>query len=200
MAAHSRYDVSGDASEGVLKNKLKITDQQRLENTETLLLEDAYTYFFELLKIGSMDFNADLILQIHHYFLTTLYTWAGTTRTVNLSKGTILFCPHSQIKDQLKKFKKILKQNIPTSKSNKRTVSEKLAVIHCEFNAIHPFREGNGRTIRLFLDLIAAQCGFSGIDYGKNSKNSYIKACIAGMSKNYAPMQKIIQKGLAALR
>jgi cell filamentation protein len=71
-----------------------------------------------------------------------------------------------------------------------------MAWIHTEFNFIHPFREGNGRTIRLFLDLLAVHCGYEPINYSTSTKTEYINACIAGMSKNYKPMEKVMNKGL----
>lgn len=63
-------------------------------------------------------------------------------------------------------------------------------------NKLNPFREGNGRTIRLFLDLLVLQSGYSFIDYKKSSQPTYIKACIAGMKKDYAPIIKIMYRGL----
>ena len=69
-------------------------------------------------------------------------------------------------------------------------------MIHNEFNVIHPFREGNGRTIRLFLDLLAAHLNYDPIDWSKNSHNNYIEACIEGMTGNHTKMIKIIRKGL----
>ncbi len=59
---------------------------------------------------------------------------------------------------------------------------------YCEFNAIHPFREGKGRTIRLFLDLTAFKMGFNFIDLSEIKKSTYINACMAGMHKNYQPI------------
>lgn len=196
MAEHSRYDVSGDEAE-ILKNKLSITDQKVLEDTETLLLKDTYVYFFSLLQKGKLKFNARLIFEIHKYFLGTLYAWAGRTRGVEISKDGILFCASSQSKKELKNLDKIIKKNIPLFGANKKNISEKLAIIHCEFNAIHPFREGNGRTIRLFLDLLAVNCHYGLIDYSKTLKTTYIKGCIAGMKKDYSKMQKILFKGLS---
>lgn len=197
MAEHSRYSVSGLESEGVLKNKLNIKDQKTLEDVETILFSDAYKYFFELLEKGKITFNINFIIQIHSYSLKTLYSWAGKARTVEISKNGILFCASLQIKKNLLAFEKILKENIPSKSDDAKSVSKKLSVIHCEFNAIHPFREGKGRTIRLFLDLLAASMGFNPIDFSKSSQEAYIKGCIAGMSKDYSKMQKIIQKGLS---
>lgn len=196
MAEHSRYNVSGDEAE-ILKNKLGITDQKVLEDTETLLLKDTYVYFFSLFQKGKLKFNVKLIFEIHKYFLGTLYAWAGRTRSVEISKDGILFCANSQIKKELKNLDKIIKKNISSFGANKKIISEKLAIIHCEFNAIHPFREGNGRTIRLFLDLLAVNCGYGLIDYSKTFKTIYIKACIAGMKKDYSKMQKILFGGLS---
>lgn len=196
MVEHSRYNVSGDEG-GILKNKLGITDKKVLEDTETLLLKDTYIHFFSLLQTEKLRFNIKLIFEIHKYFLSTLYNWAGKIRTVEISKDSILFCASSQIKKTFHNFKQILKNNTPSPKDDKKTISKKFAVIHCEFNAIHPFREGNGRTIRLFLDLLAVNNRYGLIDYSKTLKKNYIKACIAGIQKDYAKMQRILFNGLS---
>lgn len=196
MAEHSRYNVGGEESGGVLENKLNVKDQKTLEDLETILFTDAYKYFFELLEKGKVVFDVDFIFKIHNYSLKTLYSWAGKARTVEISKNGTLFCASLQIRKNLATFEKILRENLPSAGDDENTISEKLSVIHCEFNAIHPFREGNGRTIRLFLDLLAVSIGFNPIDFSKSSQEGYIKACISGMSKDYSKMQKIIQKGL----
>ena len=196
MAEHSRYNVGGEDNE-VLANKLRITDLKTLEDVETLLFSDAYTYFLEQFEKHPLKFNVELILEIHKYFLGTLYAWAGKVRIVEISKGGTLFCASAQIPKELKKFDQLLKIKLPISKDSLKVVSEKLAIVHCEFNAIHPFREGNGRTIRLFLDLIALNAGFNMIDYSKSSQKNYIDACIAGMQKDYSKMEKVILKGLS---
>ena len=80
-----------------------------------------------------------------------------------------------QIKKALESFEKVLLQNLPNVKESKSGLARKLAIIHCEFNAIHPFREGNGRSIRLFLDLMAVRCGFSVIDYGNKDVWDFVE-------------------------
>ncbi len=197
MAEHSRYN--SNAEQEVLANKLGIVDQQALNEAEAILLPDAYNYFLGRLETEKLKFNVKLIFEIHKYFLGTLYAWVGKARTVEISKGGTLFCASLQIPNELKKFDEILKKNLPMSSDERKVVSEKLAIIHCEFNAIHPFREGNGRTIRLFLDLLALNVGFNMIDYSKSSQDAYIQACIAGMQKDYSKMKKVIVKGLKKL-
>jgi cell filamentation protein len=196
MAMHSRYNVSNEENQEILKNKLGIKDQQMLDDTETLLLSDAYEVFFKQLQLKKLLFNAQLIFEINKYFLNTLYTWAGEIRAVEISKDGIMFCASSQIRKELKNLDKIIKDNLPAPEDDVKEFSRKLAVIHCEFNAIHPFREGNGRTIRLFLDLLSVSSGYKTIDYSKSSQKDYIQACIAGMSQDYSKMQKVIRKGV----
>ena len=196
MVEHSRYNIGGTEDGGILKNKLGIEAKEMLEDTETILFADAYKYFFELLEKKNLKFDVKLLFQIHKYSLSPLYAWAGKIRTVELSKGGTLFCTSLHIKRNLDDFEKILEQNKLFQTDKVSTASEKLAVIHCEFNAIHPFREGNGRTIRLFLDLMAVNAGLKPIDYSKSEQKEYIKACMAGMNKDYSIMQKIIRKGL----
>ncbi|MBU0706165.1 Fic family protein [Patescibacteria group bacterium] len=197
MAEPSRYNVGGDqAPSEILKNKLRIKDQQALEDTESVLFSDTYEYFLAKLNEGKLEFNIALIFDVHKYFLGPLYSWAGKVRSVQISKDGVLFCKAAHIESALKEFENLLRKGLPGKSDSKSAVAEKLAIIHCEFNAIHPFREGNGRTIRLFLDLVALNCDYSLIDFGKTSKKTYIEACIAGMNQDYSKMKSIIYKGL----
>ena len=198
MAEPSRYSVGGkEDGQEVLQNMFGISDLKNLEDVETLLYSDSYNYFLERLRKGDLKFTIKLIFEIHKYFLGKLYSWAGKARTVEISKGGTLFCVSLQISNELEKLDKLLANNLPVFKDSKKKVSHNLAVIHCEFNAIHPFREGNGRTVRLFLDLLALNAGFNMIDYSKISPDTYIKAGIAGMRQDYAKMEKLIYRGLS---
>jgi cell filamentation protein len=200
MAEHSRYNVSqkqaGVTKSGVLANKMGITKQKDLDEAEALLLDDSYTHFFDLLQNDNLKLTYKLIFDIHQYFLTPLYTWSGTIRTVDISKNDFLFAPAKFLQSALKEFGEELENNLPKAKDTKKQIAKKLAWIHTEFNFIHPFREGNGRTVRLFLDLLVANGGYQPIDYNTSTKNEYINACIAGMSKDYSKMEKVMNKGL----
>ena len=203
MAEHSRYQVSDEAagvSKGILKNKLGIKNKGRLERAETLLLSDTYTHFFELLKEKKVKFDLSLLFSIHKYFFDPLYEWAGKVRTVNISKDDMFFAPIKYIDNALETFNQLIKTKLPKQSDTKDKVSKKLAIIHNEFNIIHPFREGNGRTIRLFLDLIAKNLGYIPIDWSKKPKSEYITACIKGAKSEHEPMTKIIKKGLKKSR
>ncbi|MEK7481704.1 MAG: Fic family protein [Patescibacteria group bacterium] len=199
MAGLSRYDVNAEDTglEGrVLKNKLGIKEQKKLHDTETVLLADTYSHFFELLKKGAVTFNLALLFQIHKLFLETLYPWAGKIRVINISKKGVLFTPAHYIDDALHAFEKILKKNVPDVRDTKKETAQKFAVIHNEFNAVHPFREGNGRTIRLFLDLLAVHLEYNPINWGGTTRTNYIKACADGMLIKHTTMERIIYRGL----
>ncbi|MEK7583683.1 MAG: Fic family protein, partial [Patescibacteria group bacterium] len=199
MAAHSRYHVSDDTagvSKGILKNKLGIRSKKKLDAAETLLLADTYTHFFALLKEGELTFDLSLLFSIHQYFFTTLYDWAGKTRAVDISKDGMLFAPVKYLDRSLQAFKLTLQKNLPKSGDTKDTAARKLAVIHSEFNVVHPFREGNGRTIRLFLDLLIGSFGYNPIDWSKQPTTQYMRACVDGASGKHEAMKKIIKKGL----
>ena len=197
MAEHSRYNVNSKSSElenGILKNELDIKNQKDLEDIESILLADSYFHFSQQIEL--IEINLKFLFKLNKYFLGNIYSWAGKLRNVDISKNQTLFAPAIHLKQTLKQFEKILKENTPSKKDTKQQIAKKIAIIHCELNAIHPFREGNGRTIRLFIDLICQKFGYKNIDYSKSSKPSYVKACILGMNMDYSKMEKIIYKGL----
>jgi len=147
-------------------------------------------------KEDKVKFDLSLLFTIHKYFLEHLYDWAGKVRTVNISKDGMMFAPIKYVDQSLKTFAILIKKNLPSQINTKDEIAKKLALIHNEFNIIHPFREGNGRTIRLFLDLIVVSIGYDPIDWCKTSTNAYIKACLQGASNKQLAMIKIIKRGL----
>ncbi len=198
MARPSRYNVSAEEAglEGVvLKNKLGITDRIDLEDTETVLLSDAYEHFFNVLEKDVFIFNTDVILEIHKEFLGTLYEWAGQLRTIDISKDGMMFATVKHLQQSFTELDSVIVRDKPTEDDSANHAAKKLAIIHNEFNAIHPFREGNGRTIRLFLDLLATSVGYSAVDYGE-STDEYIASCISGMKGDNEPLAGLIMKGL----
>lgn len=199
MAGLSRYNVSGDQAgvkDGVLINQLGIKSAKKLSRAETILLDITANHFIEALEKKRLTFNLELLFDIHRHFLGKLYSWAGQLRTVDISKDGMLFCPAVHLEENLKPFEKLLQKGVPTKKDSKREIARKLALIHNEFNALHPFREGNGRTIRLFLDLMAVSLGYRQIKYKQTEKKAYFAACRAGMNTDHEKMEQIIFKGL----
>ena len=192
MVAASRYNAGGDEAD-VTKNKLGIIDPQELGDAETVLLTDSYDHFGALLRKGKLKLKLNLLFELHKYFLDTLYTWAGKIRTVNISKGTMLFMPPHQIEKAFKAFASDFEKHKPQLGDPETEIARKIAFLHCELNVIHPFREGNGRTIRLFIDLLLENCGYEGLDFRRVSEGEYITACRKGTLKDYKLMEKIFR-------
>lgn len=198
MVGHSRYKVGNDGvgHGGILENKLGIKDQKTLDDFETILLSDAYEHFLGIVKARRVDFDLSFLFHLHKYFLGTLYAWAGKSRRINISKEDVLFASAEHLEKALKEFEQELKKHISLKKDSKTAVAKKLAFVHNELNSLHPFREGNGRTIRLFVDLMAASVGYEPIEWDLSTRERYLEACKHGIVLDHAPMQKIIYKGL----
>lgn len=93
----------------------------------------------------------------------------------------------------------VILENLPEKPCSTKDLAQFLALVHNEFNAIHPFREGNGRTIRLFLDLMALSFDHDFVDYETFEEKTYINACIEGVKGNHKPMEEIMLRGLKCL-
>ncbi|MBI2416022.1 MAG: Fic family protein [Candidatus Kerfeldbacteria bacterium] len=151
MVELSRYNVSDEQAgidQDVLKNKLGYTNQKDLDDAETILQADAYKHFFDLAQTQQFVFGTNILFKIHKYLFETLYDWAGTVRTVDMSKGEMLFAPVQYLSNSVEELNHIIQNNIPTYSDSLTALAQKLAIIHNEFNVVHPFRDGNGRTIR----------------------------------------------------
>jgi cell filamentation protein len=199
MVGHSRYNVTNRKAgidKGILKNKLGLASQKELEDAETILLADAYKFFLSKRNLDTVVFDTKFLFSIHKYFLGTLYEWAGKKREVNISKGEMMFASVNHLDVSLKYLDEVLKENIPKKMNSREKIAHKIAFIHNEYNAIHPFREGNGRTIRLFLDILISSIGYEMIDWSPKSKNDYIKACISGAIGSHKPMTDFFLKRL----
>ncbi len=87
-----------------------------------------------------------------------IFEWAGSYRTVDLSSGDIRWCHAKYIPNEMEKFSQLLQSLSPfTPELSKDELLHRLAGIHGELIAIHPFRDGNGRVTRLFCDLLLMQ-------------------------------------------
>ncbi len=182
-------------------NKLGIQKAKEIEELETQLFLQAYEYFHKSLSQKTV-FNEKYLKDIHGFGFSRLYPWAGKYRTVNIAKNNAVFCQAMHLQQQsdilfteLKKddYLRDFKDTSPDE------FAKKIAYYMCELIALHPFCELNGRTIRLFFDMIAVYNGYEYISYESvidKKSNPYIEASKACMGKNCKPMERIIAKGL----
>lgn len=150
----------------VLENKLNISNAVELARLEEKISKSQAkalfnSAFLNTLKAGSFQALAD----IHHYLFHEIYDFAGKIRTVNLSKGSFRFAPIMYLDVSLKNI-----ETMPQSNFNE--IIEK----YVEMNIAHPFREGNGRSTRIWLDLILKKELKQVVDWSGVDKNDYLLA------------------------
>jgi cell filamentation protein len=186
---------SPDSENEILPNKLGLTDAKDIDREEYrgfLRAEIKYESERELIK----SYNWKLISEIHKTSLGHLYDFAGNLRSVNVSKGGFLFPAAQHLEAAVREFERDFLKTMPKQISDLRSLIELTAPIHAELLFIHPFREGNGRTIRLFTNLIALKHGFERFDFEwilQNRMDEYIAGVQAAADKNYEPMKSVFR-------
>ncbi len=150
----------------MLENKLGIQNESDLAlNEERISKKKAYELFEKgiLNTLEPGKFSA--LIQIHKYLFEDIYEFAGKHRTVNIAKGNFRFAPLMYLKNSLEHI-----DSMPQSNFNE--IIEK----YVEMNIAHPFREGNGRSTRIWLDLILKNNLNKVVDWSKVDKHDYLLA------------------------
>ena len=154
---YSTNDPDFDATHGVLKNILGLTDEQALEQAENQALIEAYDEAAIAYSENDVFTSSD-VCHLHKKFLGKIYKWAGSYRTIDLSSPGIRWCHAKFIEKEMQKFGARLEELTPFSPDlTREEIIARLAEIHGELVVIHPFRDGNGRTTRLLCDLLLMQ-------------------------------------------
>lgn len=125
------------------------------------------------------DFSLKHFVSIHKKLFGDVYFFAGEFRKENIAKGSFRFADYRYINDEIVKiFEKILKdKDLIEKKVPKDILAEKLAYYSAELNVLHPFREGNGRTIREYIRQMALYIGYN-MNYSRIKAVDYIEASI----------------------
>jgi cell filamentation protein len=150
--------VYTDPATGILRNLGGIIDRDALTFAETAATTKR-TRELKTNPIRVADSNA--LFAIHRHLFQDIYEWAGKQRTVETSKGGKQFFPLSHFPNAIKFVDSLLEDYIRIDKTDKGKLSRKLAKILDTVNYLHPFREGNGRTQREFLRLLAREKGWT---------------------------------------
>jgi cell filamentation protein len=172
---YSNADHYIDSETGVLKNRLGIVLEEELEKAEA---DFATARSYELGKTPLKgDFDFDHLLAIHHYLFRDLYEWAGQPRDIDISKGSNFFAHHAHIHVAATTLFNKLAEEKHLSGLSKEDFSERAAFYLGELNALHPFREGNGRVQREFICQLAQKNGYV-IEWGNIDQAAMIQASI----------------------
>lgn len=187
------------------KNRLNISDPAVLHAIEAQLLTQAYQTFIQEIQLNTV-FDEAYFQSLHQRTFDSLYEWAGVYRSHDISKGGSLFCRAVYLPQQSKQlFEKLAKENYLKNAAETSTAqfAERLAFYQSEIIALHPFYELNGRTTRLFFDLIAIANGYNPIDYShalsqNQELNAYIQASIVCVQQaDHQPLMHIVLQGLS---
>jgi cell filamentation protein len=184
------YEVADDTycypGTTVLKNKLDTKRQNVLDEFETDMTDNRAN---EPMPAGKMDYAH--YRAIHHHLFQDVYDWAGKPRTVRISKGGNAFCYPEHMEAQAKKLFASLTEKKYLQGLDAATFATEAAHFMAELNAIHPFREGNGRAQLSFLVLLAEQAGHA-LDADEIDPDEVMDAMIASFGGEEAPLAETI--------
>lgn len=181
---------------GVLINKKGIKDEFELDRVER-----ASSYMKALdLDRNPIKGKFDLkhLQDIHKHLFGDIYPFAGKIRDGYLQKGQQDFTMGYRIIPQAEKLFTQLKNEQFLKKTEPAKIAGRLAYYMGEINAIHPFREGNGRAQRIFISQLAKEAGFE-LTFSKSTQEEMINASIQAHRCDYKGLESIIEKGLTPL-
>ena len=149
-----------------LENKLGLTDSADLAREEERISKKKAVELFETGLLDTLPAGKFVTLQaIHKYLFEDIYDFAGEIRTVNMAKGNFRFAPLMYLQAALENIDKMPQSNF-----------DEIVEKYVEMNIAHPFREGNGRSTRIWLDHILKNEIGKVIDWSKVDKEDYLLA------------------------
>ncbi len=150
----------------VLENKLGINDSAELARQEEKISKKKALELFEKGLLDSFEAGTfDTLSKIHKYLFDDIYYFAGEIRDVNIAKGNFRFAPVMYLKQALEHIEKM-----------PQSTYEEIIAKYVEMNVAHPFREGNGRSTRIWLDLILKKEIGKVVDWNMVDKEDYLLA------------------------
>lgn len=150
----------------MLENKLRITSSVELANEEEKITKLKALELFDTNKIDEFEVGTFKGLSdIHKYLFGEIYSFAGNVRKENIAKGNFRFASSMYLEDVLNKIDNMPQKNF-----------DDIIKKYVEMNIAHPFREGNGRSTRIWLDLILKKELNKVIDWSKINKEDYLLA------------------------
>jgi cell filamentation protein len=184
------YDATEDPytyrNSTVLVNKLDLRTQTQLDAFEA---EISSARAEEPLPKGELDFTH--YCAIHHHLFQDVYEWAGKPRTVRISKGGNPFCFPENIRGQAEKLFGELRRSDYLRDLSVEEFSNRAAHFLAELNAIHAFREGNGRSQLSFFALLAHDAGYP-LNFNELDPDEMLEAMIASFDGDEQKLVRVI--------
>lgn len=188
----SRYDAVDDPlcypGTTVLRNKAGLTDQADLDQFEQLMFQSRAE---EPLPEGALDYAH--YRAIHYHFFQDVYDWAGKPRGIRTAKGGNWFCYPEYIDGEMEKlFAALAAENHLMDAGDIGALSARAGYYIAELNAIHPFREGNGRCQLTLLSILMDLAGFP-MDEDRIDPEGFMQAMVASFSGDNGPLRRAIE-------
>jgi cell filamentation protein len=171
----------------VLKNRLELRSQVELEKFEALSVAQRAQHPLPAGRLSYADYRA-----IHRHLFQDVYDWAGRIRSVRLAKNDSMFCYPENIDREMRRIFEGLAGENQFRDLDAEVFARKAAHFLTELNAIHPFREGNGRTQGVFLGILADQAGHP-LDFERLDPPAMLRAMIDSFNGNEQPLAGIIR-------
>lgn len=150
----------------ILQNKLGITDPAELARVEEKISKRKALEMFESGYLDSLEAGTcKTLAEIHRYLFGEIYEFAGKLRDVNIAKGNFRFAPVMYLQAALENIEKMPQSDF-----------DEIVEKYVEMNVAHPFREGNGRSTRIWLDLMLKKEIGQVVDWSKVDKEDYLSA------------------------
>ena len=170
-----------------LENKLNITNSSELARIEEKISKQKALEMFQTGFLDNLDAGKfESLSKIHKYLFDEIYDFAGQIRDVNIAKGNFRFAPVMYLKAALEHI-----DNMP------QTTFEEIIKKYVEMNVAHPFREGNGRATRIWLDVIFKKELNMVVDWNKVDKEDYLLAMERSPIKD-VEIRELIKSALTA--
>ncbi len=178
-----------------LKNRFDILDSADLARIEKRITRAAMRSPIS----PTPPLNADGYRQIHKHIFQEVYPWAGEIRTCELGKP-VWFVEARNIKPLMEERFSILKNQNYLKNLGKSEFASRAAEHLCELNDIHAFREGNGRTNRVFAKQLASQAGYD-LQINKIDRKAWMDASILGFNRSdFSLMKDVLEKAIQPMK
>ena len=182
----------------ILRNILAISDENSLLNAEAEISSVTIATMTLPVSFKISDIDTDFYLSVHHEIFMHIYDWAGLIRSIDISSDLSRFAHASYIRQELDRVLAELRADRRLTSQSRDTVLEALTYYYAEINAIHPFREGNGRTLRTFLRLLASRIGWD-IDWAQMDPEENIEASKQSLMSDPILLKSMLGKLLSPL-
>jgi cell filamentation protein len=193
MSKYSGDDHYVDPESGVLKNLFGISSEEELEESEA---EHVATRSYELsLRPMPGKFDLTHLEGLHRYLFQDVYAWAGKIRDVDVAKGNTRFANHVHILTAAAALFSDLAKEQFLAGLGPDQFSTRGAHYLGELNALHPFREGNGRALREFMGQLALAAGYE-ITWENMGRDELLEAAIASFHGDESKLTAIIRTNL----